>query len=164
MAVDTVDSLLMSLDPAVVVVTAADGDERDGCLVGFHSQASIDPLRYGIWLSKANRTYRVAKRASHLGVHLLAEHQHDLAELFGSLTGDDVDKFAALAVEPGPGGVPLLSACGRRLVLRRVDLLDDDGDHVCMIGEPVEATDAAGPFRPLRLSHVADLEPGHPAD
>ena len=62
---DPFDSLMASLDPPMVVVTAAAGGERAGCLVGFHSQSSIEPARCCVWLSKANHTYRVALLAAH---------------------------------------------------------------------------------------------------
>jgi flavin reductase (DIM6/NTAB) family NADH-FMN oxidoreductase RutF len=165
MSDDAFDTLMGSLDPAMAVVTAADGDELAGCLVGFHGQTSIDPPRYGVWLSKANHTYRVALRATHLGVHLLADAPRDraLAELFGTGSGDEVDKFAGLAHERGPGGVPLLAELPRRLVLRRSVLLDDGGDHVCLTGSPVDAT-STGRFPPLRLDRVDRLTPGHAAE
>jgi flavin reductase (DIM6/NTAB) family NADH-FMN oxidoreductase RutF len=159
------DTLTAALDPAMVVVTTAEGDERAGCLVGFHGQCSIDPPRYAVWLSKANHTYRVALRASHVAVHLLADDDtgRALAERFGTRSGDDLDKFAGLDHTLGPGGVPLLTACPDRLVLHRSVLVDDGGDHVCLTGSPVDAT-TAGPFRPLRLGRVDDLTPGHPAE
>jgi len=160
---DAFPALMASLDPAMVVVTTASGDERAGCLVGFHGQASIDPHRYSVWLSKANHTYRVALRATHVGVHLLTEDDRELAAHFGTESGDDVDKFAGQAHDPGPGGVPLLTACPHRVVLRRTVLVDEGGDHVCLMGEPVDAT-TTGPFRPLRLSQVDDLTPGHDAE
>jgi flavin reductase (DIM6/NTAB) family NADH-FMN oxidoreductase RutF len=154
---------MTGLDPAMVVVTAAGGDELAGCLVGFHGQWSIDPPRYCVWLSKANHTYRVALLSSHLGVHLLAEGDRDLAAAFGTRTGDEVDKFADLPHDLGPGGVPLLAACPRRFVLHRTVLLDAGGDHVGLIGDPVDP-EVAGPFTPLRLSQVDDLTPGHDAE
>ena len=157
------DELVAALDGALVVVTVAAGDERAGCLVGFHSQCSIDPPRYALWLSKANRTFRVALHARHLAVHLLADADHDLAALFGGETGDDVDKFAACAWTPGPDGVPLLDRVPRRVVARKRTLLDDGSDHVCVVLEPVDAV-AAGPFAPLRLSAVDDVDPGHAAE
>jgi hypothetical protein len=46
--------------------------------------------------------------------------------------------------------------------MRRVVLLDEGGDHVCLTGEPL-AAQSSGPFEPLRLSRAAHLEPGHPA-
>jgi flavin reductase (DIM6/NTAB) family NADH-FMN oxidoreductase RutF len=149
-----------SLDTPLIVVTAAEGREQAGCLVSFHSQCSIDPLRYCVWLSKANYTYRVALYASHLGVHFLTTSDLPLAERFGALTGDTADKFAEVATAPGPGGVPVLTGCPHRLVGRRITLVDDGGDHVCMIIEPVEVH-AGGPFRPLPLSAATHIHAGH---
>ena len=115
---DDFSDLVASMDSAMVVVTVATEDERDGCLVGFHSQASIEPPIYAVWLSTANRTWRLAGQADHLAVHLLDEDQHDLAELFGGETGDDVDKLSRVEWEPGVAGVPLLAGCANRFVGR----------------------------------------------
>lgn len=157
---DAFGSLASSLDAPLIVVTAAEGQERAGCLVGFHTQSSIDPLRYCVWLSKANHTYRVALRSSHLGIHFLTGADLPLAERFGTLTGDRADKFAGVRAGPGPGGVPVLADCPHWLVGRRTTLVDDGGDHVCMMTEAV-TVHAGGPFQPLRLSAAAHLQPGH---
>ena len=160
---DPFDVIAASLDPAVVVVTSAHDGERAGCLVGFHAQSSIDPHRYCVWLSKANHTGRIVQRATTLAVHYLDGTQRDLAERFGTLSGDDVDKFAGLEWTDGPDGVPLLAAVPRRIVARRIAVLDEGGDHLCVVTEPVAAA-ADGPFTPLRLSDVDDLTPGHEAE
>ena len=160
---DAFDDLIASMDGAMVVVTVAAGDERNGCLVGFHSQSSIDPPRYAVWLSKANRTYELAVTATHVAVHPLAADQHDLAERFGGQTGDDVDKLAGCAWTSGPGGVPMLDATPGRFVGRIVERVLDAGDHACLVLEPVDAT-GPGPDRPLRLSMADDIDAGHPAD
>jgi len=157
------DTIMTSLDARMAVVTTAVGDERAGCLVGFHAQSSIEPRRYTVWLSKANHTYRVALRATHLAVHFLTDADLDLAEAFGTRTGDDVDKFAGLESDAGPGGVPLLARCPHRFAARRVALLDEGGDHVCVVTEPVGEI-GGGTFRPLVLSQVAHLRPGHEVD
>jgi len=165
MDTDAFDVIMTSLDSPLIVITArADSEapegERAGCLVGFHSQSSIGPERYSVWLSKANHTYRVALRSTHLGVHFLTRDDLPLAEHFGTLTGDDLDKFAGLEAEDGPGGVPMLLACPHRMAVRRTSLLDEGGDHVCMATEPVAAVGAA-PFIPLRLSDADHLVPAH---
>jgi flavin reductase (DIM6/NTAB) family NADH-FMN oxidoreductase RutF len=166
---DGFDALVTALDTAVVVVTAAasGGGERAGCLVGFHSQCSIEPRLYAVWLSKLNHTYRVALRAEHVAVHPLEAGDRDLAELFGGRTGDDIDKFARCDWRPGPGGVPLLTGrSGGRLVLRRTTVVDVGGDHSCLVGEPVLAEPpdrgAPGGFTPLRLAAAGTVPPGHP--
>jgi flavin reductase (DIM6/NTAB) family NADH-FMN oxidoreductase RutF len=154
------DRIMASLDPAMAVVTTTDGRERGGCLVGFHGQSSIGPHRYAVWLSKANHTYRLALRATHLACHLLAADDLELAEVFGTLTGDEVDKFTRCGPVTERHGVPLLDACPNRILARRGALLDEGGDHVLVVLEPIEV-ECTGPFAPLRLSQVAHLEPGH---
>jgi flavin reductase (DIM6/NTAB) family NADH-FMN oxidoreductase RutF len=157
------DTVMASIDNAMIVVTAAAGDERAGCLVGFHAQSGIDPERYCLWLSKANHTYRIGLRSPHLGVHFLTRDDRALAELFGTQTGDEVDKFEGLLVEDGPDGVPVLLDCPHRMVVRRTTMVDEGGDHVCVATELVDVR-TSGQFHPLRLSDVADLTPGHEAE
>ena len=160
MARDPFDQLMASLDPAMAIVTAAVDGERVGCLVGFHCQSSIEPPGYSVWISKANHTYAAAVRASHLAVHFVAAGDRELARTFGTLTGDQVDKFALVAWHDGPHGVPVLSEAAHGLVGRRVSVLDDGGDHVVIALAPIESW-SGGPFTPLRLSDVDDLVPGH---
>lgn len=156
------DRLTAALDPPVILVTVAAGDERDGCLVGFHSQSGIHPRRYAVWLSKKNRTFRLASGASHLGVHLLSDSQHDLAVLFGGETGDELDKLARCAWSAGPGGVPLLEDAEHRFVGRIVAVHDLDCDHSCAVLEPTTAQ-CSTPLEPLRFHRVTDIDAGHPA-
>ena len=145
------------------VVTALVGDERDGCLVGFTTQCSIDPPRFLVCMSDKNRTTRLLEhgRGDAMVVHLIPERASHIAELFGAETGDDVDKFSRCAWTPGPEGIPVLTDCpswfvGR--ILERVPL----GDHVGHLLEPFDGAAAAGegwfPF-----SRAKELEPGHPA-
>lgn len=169
------DRITQTIDAPLVVVTAADGDERAGCVVGFHTQCSLDPLRYALWLSKANRTYRVALRSEYLGVHLLAAADRQLGMWFGGHSGDDVDTFSGVDVDPGPGGLPLLRQARARFAGRRVSLFDDGGDHACFIVEvgpgpgpdsapapgPEGATTAGSDAELLRVSDLSNIEPGH---
>ena len=157
-------ALTAVIDYPMLVVTCADGDDRAGCLVGFATQCSIDPPRYLVCLSHANRTEAVARRTDTLAVHLLSADQKDVAELFGSQTGDEVDKFEGCEWEPGPSGVPLLTACPTRFVGRVVDRRSF-GDHTGYVLDVVKASAPAGAdgFEPLTFHRVRDLEPGHPA-
>jgi flavin reductase (DIM6/NTAB) family NADH-FMN oxidoreductase RutF len=159
---DGFGALMSALDPPLAVVTTAAAGERAGCLVSFHTQSSMSPQRYCVFLSKANHTYGVALRASHLAIHFLAAGDVPLADLFGGQTGDTVDKFAGLPVTDGPGGVPLLAQCPRWLAARRIALLDDGGDHVTVLTEPV-AVQLSGPFIPLRVAEAGHIRPGHDA-
>ena len=151
-----------AIDYPMVVVTTAAGDARSGCLVGFHTQSSIDPPRYAFWLSRQNHTFRVATMADAFAVHFLSEDDRELAELFGTETEDHVDKFERCEWHPGPRGVPILDRCATWLVGRRHTVLDDGGDHVCFVVTPTSSA-AAGEHRPLMFSAVRDLDAGHEA-
>jgi len=149
-----------SADPPLIVLTTAAEGERAGCLVGFHAQSSITPPHYSVWLSKANHTYRVGLRAAHFAVHFLTAQDLALAERFGTLTGEDTDKFAGVDFSLDEHGVPLLEACPSRMSLERIAVLDDGGDHVRLTTRVSSAHTAEG-FVPLRLSVAAELEQEH---
>ena len=159
---DAFDDLMSSLDPPLIVLTTEAEGTRAGCLVGFHAQSSITPGHYCVWLSKANHTYRVGLRAQRFGVHFLTADDLELAERFGTRTGEEVDKFAGLDVRLDDG-LPLLEACPNRMTLERIALLDDGGDHVCLTTR-VSTAESAGEFEPLRVSDAAHLEPGHASE
>jgi 5-amino-6-(5-phosphoribosylamino)uracil reductase len=145
----------------MVVITASDGRERGGCLAGFHAQASIDPPRYMVWISKKNHTYRLARGAEVLAVHFPSAEQRDLAVLFGTETGDEVDKFAECAWHAGPADATIVDAVARWFVGRITGTMDT-GDHVGFLLEPLdgECGDWSGQ---LGFQAVKDLDAGHDA-
>jgi flavin reductase (DIM6/NTAB) family NADH-FMN oxidoreductase RutF len=156
------EELAGRLDYPMFVVTArAEDGERAGCLVGFSTQCGIDPVRYLVGMSERNHTCRVAHRSSRLAVHALGRSQRDLAVLFGTQTGDEVDKFARCAWHDGPDGVPVLSDAAAWFsgpVLDRFLL----GDHIGFLIAP-DAGECAVTGPMLTFADVKDLDPGHGA-
>jgi flavin reductase (DIM6/NTAB) family NADH-FMN oxidoreductase RutF len=157
------DPFLAGLDTPMLIVTATHPDTgtRAGCLVGFATQCSIEPDLYAVWLSQRNHTYRVAMAAGVLAVHSLGAGQRDLAELFGTRTGDEVDKFAGVPWRPGPSGVPVLTDCVRYFVGEIRDRAAW-GNHTGFLLDPIEV---AGEPDPPALTYqaVTDLRAAHPA-
>jgi flavin reductase (DIM6/NTAB) family NADH-FMN oxidoreductase RutF len=153
-------AVVSQLDYPMIIVTAAAGDERSGCLVGFHTQCSIDPARFLVCLSSRNHTFAVATRSDRLAVHFLDEDDYELSLLFGEQTGDEVDKFAACDWQE-KHGAPVLTGTrawfvGR--VLERVPL----GDHVGHLLEPFDGR-VGERLRQLAFQRVKTMKPGHPA-
>lgn len=159
---DEFSSVMDVIDFPMYVVTTADGGEQAGCLVGFTTQASIDPPRFLVGLSKENHTTQVAATATHLAVHLLRGDDLDLARLFGERTGDRTDKFAHCRWSIGPHGLPVLddaSAWFAGRVLDRIDL----GDHVGHLLEPTHVVPPTTSAANVTYADVKRLRPGHEA-
>lgn len=155
------DGIAATFDPPMFVVTAFDGDDRDGCLVGFATQCSIDPLRFLVCLSNKNRTTRIATNARRLVVHALRADQHAFAELFGGETADEVDKLAQVAWHEGPDGVPVLTGCdwfSGPVIARHPDF----GDHIGFVLE-IDAAEQVSAGARLSLQAVQDVDAGHDA-
>lgn len=147
--------------PMFVVTTAYDG-RAAGCLVGFATQVSIDPPRFVVGLSNKNYTHRVALDATRLVVHLLDAESTQVARLFGESTGDEVDKFAKCAWQPGKDDVPILDdapAWFSGSVHERIPA----GDHTMFFLDVDAAEVRRRPPRLRRLSDVDDFDPGHDA-
>ena len=154
------ERLTVRLNYPLFVVTAAAGETREGCLIGFGTQTSVHPGRFLACLSRKNRTHRLAQDADALAVHLLPRERTDLAELFGGETGDEIDKFAECEWAPGPRGLPILAGCPSWFagaILARHDL----GDHEGYLLDPIEARYEPGEL--LYFQDVKDIEPGHEA-
>jgi flavin reductase (DIM6/NTAB) family NADH-FMN oxidoreductase RutF len=161
MSDEAFQSIAGRLDYPMFVVTTAVGEEREGCLVGFATQASIDPSRFLACISDKNRTCRLLERADAMAVHVVPESAGHVVELFGGETGDDTDKFSRCEWSRGPEGLPLLADCpswfaGRILERHRL------GDHIGHLIEPFAGVDAGGegwfPF-----SRAKRVDPGHEA-
>jgi flavin reductase (DIM6/NTAB) family NADH-FMN oxidoreductase RutF len=148
-------------DYPLYVATASDGTELSGCLAGFVTQSSIEPVRFIICVSKVNHTFGVAQRSQGLGLHLLGSDQRELASLFGEETGDEVDKFAGLAWSTATTGAPVLGECAAWIdgsILGHTD----GGDHEAFLVGVVDGGPGTHRGR-LMLSDVSDFDPGHPA-
>jgi flavin reductase (DIM6/NTAB) family NADH-FMN oxidoreductase RutF len=158
--VSAFEDIAAELDYPMYVVTAAADGERSGCLVGFGTQCSIDPVRFLVCISKANHTFGVADRAEALVVHVLRGGDREVAELFGETTGDDVDKLSRYRWRHGPGGAPVLDGVDwfGGPVLSRFD----GGDHVVFVIEPGDGSHERHEPQ-LGFQAVRDLEPGHGA-
>ena len=153
------EGLVAALDYPMFIVTARAGGENLGCLIGFATQASIHPARFLIGLSEKNRTFRVGRVAEYFAVHFVPDHRDDLAQHFGGQTGDEVDKFAGVEWEPGPGGTPLLSELPNRFVGRVLERTSF-GDHCGFLLEPVQAEHAAD-WEEFSFHRAKRIQPGH---
>lgn len=156
------EELVALLNYPMFVVTTQANDTPAGCLVGFASQTSIHPPRFLVGLSERNHTFRIAADASHLAVHIF-DHEHlDVVELFGSQTGDKVNKFERCSWHRGPARLPVLDDAAAFFVGEILDRFSL-GDHVGHLLAPVDGSPPQELERWVSFSDVRHLAPGHEA-
>jgi flavin reductase (DIM6/NTAB) family NADH-FMN oxidoreductase RutF len=154
------DGLMGALNYPVFIVTTSAGERREGCVIGFATQASLKPARFLACLSRENRTHRLAREVEALAVHLVPRDRFDLVELFGGETGDEIDKFARCDWRPGPLDLPILAGCPSWFA-GSIHSRHDLGDHEGFLLSPVRARREPGELS--YLQDVRTIEPGHPA-
>ncbi|MFF3751793.1 flavin reductase family protein [Streptomyces sp. NPDC002018] len=129
----------------VAVITAAQDDRPVGfTATSLNSVAAEPPLvSFGVGLSSSS--WPVLAEATHVGVHVLGEHQSELAATFAR---SGADRFAPpTAWRAGPEGVPVLDGVLAWLVCRVVARVPA-GDHRLVIAQAI-AGDPTGTGRPL---------------
>lgn len=150
-ALDTAD-----LDPAVfrsvfrrhaagVAVITATGARPVGFTATSLTSVAVRPPLLSFGVGDASSSWPTLAEATHVGVHLLGEHQEELAATFAR---GGADRFAApTRWRHGPYGVPLLERVPAWLVCEVVARVPA-GDHHIVVGQAV-AGDPEGPGRPL---------------
>ncbi|MFD3869891.1 flavin reductase family protein [Streptomyces sp. NPDC058623] len=129
----------------VAVITA----DLDGRPAGFTATSlnsvSADPPLLSFTIGTGSSSWPAVRDSDHLGVHILGEHQRELAGLFATSGADRFGLGTGWA--EGPHGVPLLDGVLAWLVCRVVARVPA-GAHRVIIAEAV-AGDPAGEGRPL---------------
>jgi flavin reductase (DIM6/NTAB) family NADH-FMN oxidoreductase RutF len=123
----------------VTVVTTTHRDRAVGLTVNSLTSVSLRPPLVLWCLNRASSNRMAFTVADHFAVNVLAADQHALATRFAS----PGDRFARLAVEHGPHGLPLLSGTVATLVCRR-DRIVPAGDHIVFVGEVIDQRATAG--------------------
>ncbi|PSM38003.1 flavin reductase [Streptomyces dioscori] len=131
---------------AGVAVITARGDEGP---VGFTATSlasvSAEPPLISFGIGTGASSWPAISRTDHVGVHVLGEHQQELAATFAR---SGADRFGGSTTwREGPEGVPVLDDVLAWLVCRVVTRVPA-GDHRVVLAEVVLG-DPAGAGRPL---------------
>ncbi|WP_098895753.1 flavin reductase family protein [Streptomyces sp. t99] len=129
----------------VAVITAA-GERPVGFTATSLTSVAAEPPLISFGIGTSSSSWPVLSGAAYVGVHILGEHQQDLAATF-SRSG--ADRFGpSTDWSSGPEGVPLLADVSAWLVCRVVSRVPA-GDHRIVIAEAVVAGSPSGAGRPL---------------
>ncbi|MFH9012124.1 flavin reductase family protein [Streptomyces sp. NPDC017943] len=129
----------------VAVVTARGEDGPVGFTATSLTSVSAEPPLFSFGVGTGASSWPALAGAGHVGVHVLGEHQQELAATFAR---SGADRFAPPTDwREGPEGVPVLDGVSAWLVGRIVARVPA-GDHRLVIAEVVHGA-ATGTDRPL---------------
>ncbi|MCX4825081.1 flavin reductase family protein [Streptomyces sp. NBC_01142] len=130
---------------AGVAVITAQGERPVGFTATSLNSVAAEPPLISFGVGTSSSSWPVLARAEHIGVHILGEHQQELATTFAR---SGADRFAPpTRWDSGPEGVPVLDGVLAWLVCRVIARVPA-GDHRIVVAEVVVG-DPAGAGRPL---------------
>ncbi|GAT80103.1 flavin reductase [Streptomyces sp. F-3] len=129
----------------VAVITARGEAGPVGFTATSLASVSAEPPLLSFNIATGGSSWPVIARTGHVGVHVLGEHQEELAAVFARR---GADRFAApTSWHEGPEGIPVLDGVLAWLVCRVVARVPA-GDHRIVVAEVVHG-DPTGAGRPL---------------
>lgn len=134
---DRLQSLLFDCSYGLYIITAADGDHRNGMASNSFIQVTSEPLRGSVCINKATKTCEMILKTRQFGVNILGQTNHDLVAHFGFQSGHKVNKFADQSYESGSvTGCPALPQTLTFMEFSVENTLDL-GTHIMFIGNLV---------------------------
>ncbi|MDT0393296.1 MULTISPECIES: flavin reductase family protein [Streptomyces] len=129
----------------VAVITARGRSGPVGFTATSLASVSAEPPMLSFAIGTGSSTWPVIATGEHVGVHLLGEHQRELAQTFAR---SGADRFGpSTAWREGPQGVPVLDGVPAWMVCEVVTRVPA-GDHRIVLAQ-VLLGDSTGQGRPL---------------
>ncbi len=154
-----ISAVLGKLDDEVFVLTAADGDRRNGQILCWVLPATIVPQvpRVLVGVGRLTYTRELIEGSQRFALNLLGQDQWPWVPHFGFRSGRDEDKLATVPFERGMTGSPILLGIVGYLECRVKSVLDA-GAHLFYLAD-VLAGQLVADREPLRLQQLPDLLP-----
>ena len=142
------------------VVTARDGDRRNGCVVNTVVQVAGEPCQVSVSVSKANLTHELIARTGQFAVSVLEQDTPlQFIGIFGFHSGRDYDKFAHAEYRDGLTGCPLLTGHVLAVIEGKVRTAVDCGSHTTFFADVV-ASELVRPGTPLTYAYYHEVKGG----
>lgn len=142
---DLLRSVFRQHAAGVAVITAQGGSGPVGFTATSLSSVSAEPPIVSFGIGVGASSWPAISESEHVGIHILGEHQQELAATFAR---SGADRFGApTRWRKGPEGVPVLDGVLAWLVCR-VAARSPAGDHRIVLAEVVLG-DPSGAGRPL---------------
>lgn len=129
---------MYNLSYGLFVLTAKDGEKRNGCITNTAIQVASEPNQISFAVNKANYTHDMVMKKKVCNISVLSEAaEFELFKHFGFQSGRDVDKFAGFTdCKTAENGVPYITKGTNAYFSIEVTQTVDIGSHTLFIGVP----------------------------
>lgn len=142
------------------VITARDGEKRNGCIVNTVVQVAGEPCQVSVSVSKANLTHDFIARTNRFAVSVLEQDTPlSFTGVFGFRSGRNYDKFARAEYRDGLTGCPLLTEHTLATIEAKVRTAVDCGSHTIFVADVV-TSEVVRPGRPLTYAYYHEVKGG----
>ena len=149
-----------SITYGLYVVTAREGEKRNGCIVNTVVQVAGEPCQVSVSVSKANFTHDLIARTGQFAVSVLERDTPlPFIGIFGFRSGRDFDKFAHAAYRDGLTGCPLLVEHALAVIEGKVRTAVDCGSHTAFFADVV-ASQVVRQGLPLTYAYYHEVKGG----
>jgi flavin reductase (DIM6/NTAB) family NADH-FMN oxidoreductase RutF len=136
---DLFRALLRRHAAGVVVVTTPGVKRPAGFTATSFTSVSLHPPLVSFCLDRKASSWPAIATAEHVGIHVLAHDQEDVARTFAT---SGIDRFAApVRWHTGRFGVPILDGAAAVLLCRIAERIFA-GDHAIVLAEPLDGEHA----------------------
>ncbi len=132
---------LFTLSYGLFVVTAAEGDKHNGCIINTAMQLTDTPKRISITVNKANFTHDMILRTRKFNLSVLSQSvPFALFQQFGFKSGRDTEKFdGKYEIRVSENGLVYLNQFANAFISGSVIQTIDCGTHTQFIADVTEA-------------------------
>jgi rubredoxin/flavin reductase (DIM6/NTAB) family NADH-FMN oxidoreductase RutF len=142
------------------VLTARDGEKRNGCIVNTVVQVAGEPCQVSVSVSKGNLTHDMIMKTGQFGVAVLEQDTPmPFIGIFGFRSGRDYDKFMHARYRDGLTGCPLPTEHTLAVIEAKVRTAVDCGSHTMFIADAV-ASEMVRPGAPLTYAYYHEVKGG----
>lgn len=126
---------MYKLTYGLFVLTAVQGEKKNGCIINTAIQVTSDPNRISIAVNKANYTHDMVLATGKFNVSMISqEAKFDLFKRFGFQSGRDTDKFAGFdGFKMVENGIPVITEGTNAYISAEVEQTIDLGSHTLFI-------------------------------
>lgn len=136
---------MYKLSYGLFVLTAADGEKQNGCIVNTVSMLTDNPKRIVVFVNKSNHTESLIRKTGAFNASVLTEKTpFEIFKQFGFQSGRDVDKFAGASYPTTENGLYYLPEYANAVLSAKVIDALDYGTHTLFVAEVTEAKTLSG--------------------